>query len=41
MRIYHVASGTPVMAIPAPGPHPEGNEVRTVIKYVTQRPRRH
>ena len=39
--IYHVASGTPVVTILRPARTPKGTEVRTVIKHVTQRLRRH
>jgi Transposase DDE domain group 1 len=41
MHIYHVASGTPVATILRPARTPKGTEVRTVIKHVTQRLRRH
>ena len=41
MRIYHVASGTPVATILRPARTPKGTEVRTVIKHVTKRLRRH
>jgi hypothetical protein len=41
MHIYHVASGTPVAAILRPARTPKGTEVRTVIKHVTRRLRRH
>lgn len=41
MHIYHVASGTPVAAILRPARTPKGSEVRTVIKHVTRRLRRH
>ena len=41
MHIYHVASGAPVAAILRPAPTPKGSEVRTVIKHVTKRLRRH
>ena len=41
MHIYHVASGTPVAAILRPARTPKGSEVRTVIKHVTKRLRRH
>jgi hypothetical protein len=41
MHIYHVASGTPVAAILRPACTPKGTEVRTVIKHVTKRLRRH
>jgi Transposase DDE domain group 1 len=37
----HVASGTPVVAILRPARTPKGTEVRTVIKHVTKRLRRH
>ena len=38
---YHVASGTPVAAILRPARTPKGSEVRTVIRHVTKRLRRH
>jgi hypothetical protein len=41
MHIYHVASGTPVVAILRPARTPKGTEVRTVIKHVTRRIRSH
>src|SRR2546427_726656 len=41
MHIYHVASGTPVGTILRPARTPRGTEVRTVIKHVTKRLRRH
>ena len=41
MHIYHVASGAPVAAILRPARTPKGSEVRTVIKHVTRRLRRH
>jgi Transposase DDE domain group 1 len=41
MHIYHVASGTPVVAILRPARTPKGTEVRTVIKHVTKHLRRH
>src|SRR6201997_104424 len=41
MHIYHVASGTPVVAILRPARTPKGTEARTVIKHVTKRMRRH
>jgi Transposase DDE domain group 1 len=41
MHIYHVRSGTPVVAILRPGRTPKGTEVRTVVKHVTQRIREH
>src|SRR5436190_1071038 len=37
----HVASGTPVVTILRPARTPKGTEVRTVIKPVTKRLRRH
>jgi hypothetical protein len=39
-RIYHVANGTPLVTILRPARTP-GTEVRTVIKHVTRRLRRH
>ena len=41
MHIYHVASSTPVATILRPARTPKGTEVRTVIKHVTKRLRRH
>jgi Transposase DDE domain group 1 len=41
VHIYHVASGTPVATILRPARTPKGTEVRTVIKHVTKRLRRH
>src|SRR6266446_1811341 len=41
MHIYHVASGTPLATILRPTRTPKGTEVRTVIKHVTKRLRRH
>jgi len=41
MHIYHVASGTPVVTILRPARTPKGTEVRTVIKHVTKRLRKH
>ena len=41
LHIYHVASGTPVAAILRPACTPKGTEVRTVIRHVTKRLRRH
>ena len=41
MHIYHVASGTPIVTILRPARTPKGTEVRTVIKHVTKRMRRH
>jgi len=41
MHIYHVTSGTPVAVILRPARTPKGSEVRTVIKHVTRRLRRH
>jgi hypothetical protein len=41
MHIYHVGSGTPVVAILRPARTPKGTEIRTVVKHVTRRLRRH
>jgi hypothetical protein len=41
MHIYHVASGTPVAAILRSARTPKGTEVRTVVRHVTRRLRRH
>lgn len=41
MHIYHVASGTPVVAILRPARTPKGTEVRTVVKHVTRRIAKH
>ena len=41
MHLHHVASGTPVVAILRPARTPKGTEVRTVIKHVTKRLKRH
>ena len=41
MHVYHVNSGTPLAAILRPGRTPKGTEVRTVVKHVTKRLRRH
>ena len=41
MHIYHVGSGTPVAAILRPARTSKGSEVRTVIRHVTKRLRRH
>jgi hypothetical protein len=41
MHIYHVASGAPVAAILRPARTPKGSEVRTVIRHVSRRLRRH
>jgi hypothetical protein len=41
MHIYHMASGTPVVTILRPARTPKGTEVRTVVKHVTKRLRRH
>src|ERR1700730_2402681 len=41
MHIYHVTSSTPVATILRPARTPKGTEVRTVIKHVTMRLRRH
>jgi hypothetical protein len=37
MHIYHVASGTPVVAVLRAAKTPAGSEVRTVVKHVTRR----
>ena len=41
MHIYHVASATPVVVILRPAKTPKGTEVRTVVKHVTRRIRKH
>ena len=41
MHIYHVASCTPVATILRPARTPKGTEVKTVIRHVTRRLRRH
>ena len=41
IHIYHVESGKPVVVILRTGKTPAGQEVRTVIKHVTRRIRRH
>lgn len=41
MHIYHVESGKPVSMILREGKTPKGKEVRTVIKHLTRRIRRH
>jgi len=41
LHIYHVTSGTPVVAILRAARTPKGTEVRTVVKHVTKRLRRH
>jgi len=41
MHVYHVASGTPVVAILRAGKTPKGTEIRTVIKHLTKRIRSH
>src|SRR5262245_44472378 len=41
MHIYHVRSGTPVVAILRSAKTPKGTEVRTVVKHVTRRIREH
>ncbi len=41
MHIYHVTSGTPVVAILRPARTPKGTEVRTVIKHTTKRLKQH
>jgi hypothetical protein len=41
MHIYHGVSGTPVVTIRRPARTPKGTEVRTVVKHLTKRLRRH
>ncbi len=41
LHIYHVTSGTPVVAILRAARTPKGTEVRTVVKHVTKRLRQH
>src|SRR5258708_504306 len=41
MQIYDGASGRPVVSILRPARTPKGTEVRTVIKHVTKRLKRH
>jgi hypothetical protein len=41
MHIYHVASGTPVVTILRAARTPKGTEVKTVVKHVTKRLKRH
>jgi hypothetical protein len=41
IHIYHVESGKPVVVILRSGKTPNGREVKTVIKHVTRRIRRH
>jgi hypothetical protein len=41
VNIYHVASGTAVVAILRPARTPKGTEVRTVVKHATKRLKRH
>jgi hypothetical protein len=41
MHIYHVASGTPALTILRPARTPKGAEVKTVVRHVTKRLRRH
>jgi hypothetical protein len=41
MHINHVRSGTPIAAILRPARTPKGTEVRTVVKHVSRRLRRH
>jgi Transposase DDE domain group 1 len=41
MHIYHVASSTPVATILRPARTPKGTEVRTIVKHVTKRLRKH
>jgi hypothetical protein len=41
IHVYHVESGKPVVAILRTGKTPAGREVRTVIKHITRRIKRH
>jgi hypothetical protein len=41
IHVYHVESGRPVVVILREGKTPSGEEVRTVIKHLTRRIRRH
>jgi Transposase DDE domain group 1 len=41
MHIYHAQSGAPLASILRPARTPKGTEVRTVIKHVTKRLRKH
>lgn len=41
IHVYHVESGRPVVAILREGKTPAGEEVKTVIKHLTRRIRRH
>ena len=41
MHVYHVKSGTPVVAILRPAKTPKGTEVATVIKHLTRRIAKH
>jgi Transposase DDE domain group 1 len=41
MHIYHVESGAPVATILRPARTPKGTEVRTVIKHITKRLKKH
>ena len=41
IHIYHAGTGLPVTAILRPAKTPKGTEVRTVIKHVTKRVRKH
>src|SRR5271166_619314 len=41
IHVYHVESGKPVSMILREGKTPKGEEVRTVIKHLTRRIRRH
>jgi hypothetical protein len=41
MHIYHVSSGAPVVAILRSAKTPKGTEVRTVVKHVMRRIRKH
>jgi len=41
IHVYHVASGKPVVVFLRPGKTPSGREVRTVLKHLVRRIRRH
>ena len=41
IHVYHVQSGKPVVVFLRPGKTPSGREVRTVLKHLVRRIRRH
>jgi len=41
IHVYHVASGKPVVVFLRPGKTPSGREVRTVLRHLVRRLRRH